>query len=310
MKKWWKSIKSGLNKSSSALTQSISAIFQQKKISCESLEALEETFILADMGAFTAQKLIQILKTHKFYSETDEKAVRQFLASEIEKMLLPYEKRLPMPMEEKKPFVVLVAGVNGGGKTTTIGKLAYYWKSRGYRVRIVAADTFRSAAVEQLALWAEKASVSFTSDEKKEPASLAFEGIKHAQENQEDIVIIDTAGRLPNKLALMDELSKIDRVIQKQHPFYATGEAYERILVLDATLGQHTCIQGELFTKAFAPTGIIMTKLDGTAKGGILLKLTQDFHFPIFGIGIGEKIEDFENFSAASFSTALLGIEE
>lgn len=302
MSSLWKRLKEGLKKTSQRLQSGLSEILLNRSLGDDVLEDLEDTLILSDVGIATARDLINELRERRFPPDVSEFEIRTHLAESIKKRLIPFEQKLRVP--ERRPWVILMIGANGGGKTTTIGKLGALWKKDGFFLRFVSADTFRAAAEEQLHVWADRIGASFTgSCDKKDPASVAFEGIQDAMTHNEDIVLIDTAGRLPNKAPLMDQLKKIDRVISKSRGTYTT------LLVLDATTGQNAYTQVELFKDSVPITGLILTKLDGTAKGGILVKIATELEIPVCAIGTGEQCEDLLPFSASAFSKGLLGIE-
>jgi fused signal recognition particle receptor len=303
-KGWFTRLKEGLQKSSTTLTQGLTSIITKRKLDEQMLEELEELLITADLGAETAASLTASLAKNRFNQDVSVEEVQEFLAHEIAQRLAPLAQELK-PEGPHTPFVLLVVGVNGGGKTTTIGKLAHYWKSQGYKVRLAAGDTFRAAAVEQLKTWAHRAGVPLvTGPENCDPAGLAFDALKLAKEKGDDVLIIDTAGRLQNKAHLMAELSKIERVIQKVDPTAPHGT----LLVLDATTGQNAHSQVEIFKQTIEITGLVLTKLDGTAKGGVLVCLAQKHQLPLYAIGVGEGIDDLKPFKAEDFARGLLGL--
>ena len=269
------------------------------------LESLEELLITADMGVETALKLSARIADGRFGKRVSTAEIKQALAGEIAAVLEPVAR--PLPLYAKRPQVVLVVGVNGSGKTTTIGKLASQLKGAGKSVVIAAGDTFRAAAVEQLQIWGERAGVPvMTAPQNSDPASLAYDAMVRAEADGADILLIDTAGRLQNRADLMEELAKIIRVIRKKDP----EAPHNTVLVLDATTGQNALSQVEIFQKIADVSGIVMTKLDGTAKGGILVALADRFALPIHAIGVGEKIEDLAPFDPADFARALTGAGE
>ena len=268
------------------------------------LESLEELLIAADMGVETALRVTANIAEGRFGKRVSTAELRGALAGEIARIMGPVAK--PMPIYPTKPQVVLVVGVNGSGKTTTIGKLASQFKAAGKSVVIAAGDTFRAAAVEQLQIWGQRAGVPvLTAPEGSDPASLAFDAMTHAQEIGADLLMIDTAGRLQNRADLMEELSKIVRVIRKKDP----TAPHNTILVLDATTGQNALLQVEIFRKIADVSGLVMTKLDGTAKGGVLVALADKFGLPIHAIGVGEQIEDLSPFDPDDFAKALVGLD-
>jgi fused signal recognition particle receptor len=266
------------------------------------LESLEELLITADMGVDTATRVTANIAEGRFGKRISTSELRDALASEIARIMAPVAR--PLPLYPQKPQVVLVVGVNGSGKTTTIGKLAAQFKAAGKSVMIAAGDTFRAAAVEQLQVWGTRAGVPvLTAPEGSDPASLAFDALTKAQADGADLLLIDTAGRLQNRQDLMEELSKIVRVIRKKDP----TAPHNTILVLDATTGQNAINQVEIFRKIADVSGLVMTKLDGTAKGGVLVALADKFGLPIHAIGIGEQIDDLAPFDPDDFARALVG---
>ncbi|MFP4405945.1 signal recognition particle-docking protein FtsY, partial [Rhodosalinus sp.] len=270
----------------------------------EMLESLEELLIAADMGVDTALRVTANMAEGRLGRKLSVQEIKQLLASEIARILDPVAR--PLPLYAKRPQVVLVVGVNGSGKTTTIGKLASQFRGAGKRVVIAAGDTFRAAAVEQLQVWGERAGVPvLTAPEGSDPASLAFDAMTRAQAEGADLLLIDTAGRLQNRQDLMEELAKIVRVIRKKDP----DAPHNTLLVLDATTGQNALNQVEVFRKIADVTGLVMTKLDGTAKGGVLVALADRFGLPIHAIGVGEQIDDLAPFDPDEFAAALTGLE-
>src|ERR1700722_19306436 len=278
-------------------------ILVKKKLDAETLAELEEALIRADMGAAQAQKLAAAVGRNRYDAEISGAELKGGLATEIAARLAPIQK--PLSVEDgKKPFVILVAGVNGTGKTTTIGKLAKRLGEEGAKVTLAAGDTFRAAAIEQLKVWAVRAKAEFVATKAGgDAAGLAFEALEKARANDSDILLIDTAGRLQNKAGLMAELEKIARVIKKLDP----SAPHAVLLVLDATTGQNAIGQVEAFRAAVPLTGLVMTKLDGTAKGGILVALAAKFALPVHFIGVGEGEEDLIPFDAGHFARALTG---
>jgi fused signal recognition particle receptor len=269
------------------------------------LQSLEDLLIEADMGVETALRVTANIAEGRFGRRISAAEIKAALAVEIRRIMTPVAR--PMPIYPKRPQVVLVVGVNGSGKTTTIGKLASQFKAAGKSVVIAAGDTFRAAAVEQLQVWGQRAGVPvLTAPEGSDPASLAFDAMTRAQESGADLLLIDTAGRLQNRADLMEELSKIVRVIRKKDP----EAPHNTLLVLDATTGQNALNQVEIFRKLADVTGLVMTKLDGTAKGGVLVALADKFGLPIHAIGVGEQIDDLSPFDPDEFARALVGIEK
>ncbi|MDP5326866.1 MAG: signal recognition particle-docking protein FtsY [Paracoccaceae bacterium] len=266
------------------------------------LEQLEELLISADMGVDTALRVVANLAEGRMGQRMSVPEVKSALAAEITRIMEPVAR--PLPLYPQKPQVVLVVGVNGSGKTTTIGKLASQFRAAGKTVMIAAGDTFRAAAVEQLQVWGARAGVPvMTAPEGSDPASLAFDAITRAQAEGVDLLMIDTAGRLQNRADLMEELSKIVRVIRKKDP----TAPHNTLLVLDATTGQNAVGQVEIFRKLADVSGLVMTKLDGTAKGGVLVALADRFGLPIHAIGVGEQIDDLQPFDPEEFARALTG---
>ena len=299
-------LKAGLRRTSNSLTSGIGAIFTGRRLDEAALEELEELLIAGDLGAATAAELTAALAQQRFGAEVTAIEVRRALADQIADLLAPVEGALAID-DDAKPHVILVAGVNGTGKTTTIGKLAQSLSREGKRVMLVAGDTFRAAAVEQLTIWGERAGAPVVArPDGGDPAGLAFDALERARAEGIDVLLIDTAGRLQNKAHLMAELQKIDRVLKKLDP----RAPHSRLLVLDATTGQNALNQVDVFREAIAVDGLVMTKLDGTAKGGVLVALAQRFGVPVVALGIGEGIDDLRPFEARAFATALMGLDE
>lgn len=266
------------------------------------LESLEELLIRSDMGVDTSLRVTANIAKGRFGKRISTDDLKGALASEIARIMEPVAR--PMPLYPQKPQVVLVVGVNGSGKTTTIGKLASQFKAAGKSVVIAAGDTFRAAAVEQLQIWGDRAGVPvLTAPEGSDPASLAFDALTKAQADGADILLIDTAGRLQNRADLMEELAKIVRVLRKKDP----TAPHNTLLVLDATTGQNALLQVEIFRKIADVSGLVMTKLDGTARGGVLVALADKFGLPIHAIGVGEQIDDLAPFDPQDFANALVG---
>ncbi|EBA09969.1 signal recognition particle-docking protein FtsY [Sagittula stellata] len=268
------------------------------------LESLEELLIASDMGVDTALRVTSNIAEGRMGRRVSAREIKELLAEEIARVMESVAR--PLPIYPKKPQVVLVVGVNGSGKTTTIGKLASQFRAAGKSVVIAAGDTFRAAAVEQLQVWGERAGVPvLTAPEGSDPASLAFDAMGKAQAEGADLLMIDTAGRLQNRADLMEELAKIVRVIRKKDP----DAPHNTLLVLDATTGQNALIQVEAFRQLADVSGLVMTKLDGTAKGGVLVALADKFGLPIHAIGVGEQIDDLAPFDPEEFAAALTGLE-
>lgn len=298
---WFKKLKSGLSKSSEKLTTKINKVIKGKKIDEETLSELEEILISSDMGVKFSLEVIEDLRKSKMIDPTVIK-IKKVIQKKIINLLEPLEKK---KTKTTKPYIFLIVGVNGVGKTATVGKIAHNFFTDGKKVGLVAADTFRAAAVDQLKIWSERTkSEFFSAKEKSDPAALAYESVKQAIEKKIDILIIDTAGRLHNKNDLMNELSKIIRVIKKIDEDFPT----EIVLVLDGNIGQNSVKQAEVFKEICDIDSIIITKLDGTAKGGVLIPIAQLLNLPISFIGTGEQKEDLINFKAKEYTEALLDL--
>ena len=281
-------------------------ILTKRKLDAEAVAELEEALIRADMGSAQAKKLAAAVARGRYDAEISSDELKRVLAAEIAALLAPIQKPLVIA-GDKKPFVILVAGVNGAGKTTTIGKMAKRLAEEGAKVTLAAGDTFRAAAIEQLKVWADRAGAQFVSTKAGgDAAGLAYEALEKARADGSDILLIDTAGRLQNKAGLMAELEKIARVIKKLD----ASAPHAVLLVLDATTGQNALSQVEAFTASVPLTGLVMTKLDGTAKGGILVALAGRFGLPVHYIGVGEGADDLQPFIAADFARALTGAGE
>ena len=295
-------LKKGLNKTRENLTNKIEKlIIGYADIDDEFLEELEETLIMADVGVATTERLMAAvrkgIKKKEIHAPED---LKPFLAKEIAGILSHGESR--MRMAAAGPTVVLVVGVNGAGKTTTIGKLSAYYREQGKSVMLAAADTFRAAAIDQLEVWSQRTASAFIRHEEgSDPAAVAFDAVKAAKSRNVDILIVDTAGRLQTKANLMEELKKIRRVISREIP----EAPHETLLVLDATTGQNAISQAKLFTQAAPVSGVVLTKLDGTAKGGVVIGIMAELSMPVKWIGVGEKVEDLRPFVAEDFSRAL-----
>jgi len=298
-------ITKGLSKSTSRMTEQVSAVFTKRTLDDEALQDLEDILITSDFGVGPASKVTALLAKDKFDKQVTDMEVKIALADVISEILTPLEK--PIVLTSTKPQIMLFVGVNGSGKTTTLGKLAKRYHDQGKKVLIAAGDTFRAAAVEQLTVWSERAGAKIVSGKLgSDAAGLVYDAIEQAKAEDVDILMIDTAGRLQNRTELMDELAKVVRVIKKQDP----SAPHHSILVLDATVGQNALMQTEAFAETAGVTGLVMTKLDGTAKGGVLVALSDKYKLPIHAIGIGERIEDLENFSAPVFAAALSGVAD
>ena len=296
-------LKQGLSRSTQKLGNNLTSVFTKRRLDDESLEQLEDILISADFGPEVAENVIESFRKTRFGSEVTDQEIKQALAEEISKLLKPVA--VPFqPNPDLKPHVVLMVGVNGTGKTTTIGKMGQFFTDQGLKVMMVAGDTFRAAAVEQLQVWGDRVGVSVISGKPQaDAAGLAFEALKRAKNEKTDLLLIDTAGRLHNKSALMEELAKIIRVMRK----FDETAPHSVLLVLDATTGQNAIEQVRIFKEMVDVSGLIITKLDGTARGGIVIALAEKFKLPIHAVGVGEKAEDLRDFSAEEFVKGLVG---
>jgi fused signal recognition particle receptor len=303
---WWQRLTEGMRRTSSSLSDSVTGLFTKRKLDDATLEELEDALIRADLGVPTAMRITEAISSGRYNKEVSPDEVKAILAGEVEKTLAPVAHPLTID-RAKKPFVILMVGVNGAGKTTTIGKLSQKFRSQGLKVMLAAGDTFRAAAIEQLKVWGERVGAPvITRPQGSDAAGLAFDALQEAKANGTDVLLIDTAGRLQNKAGLMAELEKIVRVLKKQDE----TAPHATLLVLDATVGQNALSQVELFRKVAGITGLVMTKLDGTARGGILVALAAKFGLPVHFIGVGEGVEDLEPFAARDFARAIAGLEE
>jgi fused signal recognition particle receptor len=299
---WLGRLRQGLSRSSNRLADGIAGIFTKRRLDQEMLDELEELLIQADLGAGTAAKLVAEFGRARFGKEVAPEEVRGALAGEIAEILEPVTKPLS---PTQTPAVVLIVGVNGSGKTTTIAKLAQLWRAEGKRVLLAAGDTFRAAAVEQLQVWGERVGAPVVAKGPgADPAGLAYEALERARAEGFDILLIDTAGRLHTKANLMEELKKVIRVLRKLDE----SAPHHCLLVLDATTGQNALAQVETFKSMVEVTGLVVTKLDGTAKGGVLVALADRFKLPVHAIGVGEGAEDLRPFSAEAFARSLMGL--
>ena len=297
-------LKSGLARSSSQLSQNVTAVFTKKKLDEDTLQELEDILIQADLGVETAMNITEVLASQRMGKDVSDEEVRQIMADEIVKVLKPVAQPLELDLTHK-PHVILVVGVNGSGKTTTIGKLSQKLNDGGYSTLLAAGDTFRAAAIEQLKIWGERTgSPVVASKLGYDAAGLAYDAWQQAKEQNADVMMMDTAGRLQNKKELMDELEKIIRVLRKQDP----TAPHTVLLTLDATTGQNALNQVEVFEKVAGVTGLVMTKLDGTARGGILVAIAAKHKLPVYFIGVGEGVEDLEPFEAEDFAASIAGI--
>jgi fused signal recognition particle receptor len=303
---WWRRLRDGLSRTSSALTTGISDLFTKRKLDAATLEDLEDILIQADLGLATSARIAKAVGEGRYDKQIEPEEVKAILAREVEAILTPVA--IPLVIDAtKKPFVILMVGVNGSGKTTTIGKLAAKFRAEGKSVMLAAGDTFRAAAIEQLKVWGERTGAHVVAGQQgADAAGLAFEALQKARAGGVDVLLIDTAGRLQNKTGLMDELAKVVRVIRKLD----SETPHAALLVLDATVGQNAVSQVEAFRHTAGVTGLVMTKLDGTARGGILVALAAQFGLPVHLIGVGESVDDLEPFSARDFARAVAGLGE
>ena len=302
---WFGRLRAGMARSSARLTQGINTIFTRRRLDDEALLELEELLISSDMGTGVAGEVAETLRKTRFNQEVSPEEVRAALAEQVIRLVEPVMKPLRLDMT-KKPFVILVVGVNGSGKTTTIAKLAKQYRDDDHKVVLVAGDTFRAAAVEQLQIWGERTGCPVvTRPQGADAAGLAYDALIEARVQGSDILLIDTAGRLHNKANLMAELQKIVRVLKKVDP----QAPHSELLVLAATTGQNAHAQAEIFREMIGVTGIVMTKLDGTARGGVLVSLAEKYGIPIHAIGVGETADDLRPFEARAYAQSLVGLE-
>ncbi|MEZ5922997.1 MAG: signal recognition particle-docking protein FtsY [Hyphomicrobiaceae bacterium] len=300
---WFQKLRQGLTKTSSKLTDGIVGVFTKRKLDQATLEELEDLLIQADLGLETAHRISERLKSERYAKEISAEDVRRVLAEEVAEVLEPAARPLLVD-GENRPHVILVVGVNGTGKTTTIGKLAHRFRAEGKSVVLAAGDTFRAAAIDQLKIWGERTGAAVVAGAVgADAASLAYDALTTARKDRADVLLIDTAGRLQNKSDLMAELEKIVRVLRKVDP----SAPHNVVLVLDATTGQNALQQVEVFAKIAGVTGLVMTKLDGTARGGILVAIAERFGLPVHAIGVGEGTEDLQAFDAEEFAAAIAG---
>lgn len=301
---WLERIKQGLSRTAAPLVSGIGGLLTKRRLDKDTLQDIEDLLIMADVGTKTAAAMTTELAKDKFDKETTDEEVRAFFADKIAQKLEPFAKPLVVD-PDKKPFVILMVGVNGAGKTTTIGKMAQQMKEKGLKISFAAADTFRAAAVEQLKVWGERTGCPVVSKPAgADAAGLVFDALAAAKKNGDDVLFIDTAGRLQNKSELMEELQKIVRIIKKQIP----DAPHACLQVLDATVGQNAHSQVKLFSQAVPVTGLILTKLDGTAKGGVAVALADEFKLPLHLIGVGEQITDLHPFKARDYAASLMGL--
>ncbi|WP_366553422.1 signal recognition particle-docking protein FtsY [Aquibaculum sediminis] len=305
MSGWFSRLKEGLSRSSSRLGEGITGIFTKRKLDDAALEELEELLIAADLGVAPAAKLTSQLARTRFGKDVSPEEIRGALAEEAAKMLEPVAHPLE-PDPARKPHVVLVVGVNGTGKTTTIGKLAKFYREQGLSVVLAAGDTFRAAAIEQLQIWGERTGCPVVSGKQgADAAGLAYDALQRAQSERADLLLIDTAGRLHNKENLMAELQKIIRVIRKLDP----EAPHDVLLTLDATTGQNALQQVSTFKDLVHVSGLVVTKLDGSARGGVLVALAEKFGLPVHAVGVGEGADDLRPFEAKAFARGLMGLD-
>jgi fused signal recognition particle receptor len=302
---WWRRLSSGLKRTSSSLGTAVADLVTKRKLDRAMLEDIEDVLLRADLGTEVAARIAAAVGVGRYDKAISADDVKAVVATEVEKVLTAVAQPLVID-ETQKPFVILVVGVNGSGKTTTIGKLAAKLSAEGRKVMLAAGDTFRAAAIEQLKIWGERTkSPVIAGAQGSDSASLAFNALTAAREGKFDVLLVDTAGRLQNKAELMNELEKVVRVIGKVD---VTGP-HAVLLVLDATVGQNALSQVEAFQRTAGVTGLVMTKLDGTARGGILVALAEKFKLPVHFIGVGEGIDDLAAFTARDFAQAIAGIE-
>lgn len=299
-------LKEGLSRSSNKLTGGITDLFTKRKLDHEALDELEEILITGDLGVETAMKICEQIARTRFGKEVSPEEIREAVAEQITPILEPVAKPLEVN-SSNRPHIILVCGVNGSGKTTTIGKMTKQFQEQGKSVMMAAGDTFRAAAVEQLKVWGERNNCPVVARETgADAAGLVYDAIEQAKATHADILIIDTAGRLQNKSDLMAELEKVIRVIRKLDE----NAPHDCLLVLDATVGQNAHSQVDVFKKIVDVTGLVLTKLDGTAKGGVLIALADKFGLPVHAIGVGEGIDDLKPFKAQAFARNLMGLED
>ena len=302
---WWQRLKSGLARSSSSIGQGITDLFTKRRLDDDTLQDFEDVLIRADLGLPVASRIVEAVGKGRYGKEIEGEEVKAILAAEVTKTLTPVAKPLVID-ETKKPFVILMVGVNGSGKTTTIGKLAAKFSAEGRKVMLAAGDTFRAAAIEQLQVWGTRVGAPvITRPQGSDASGLVFDALDKAYEAGSDVLLIDTAGRLQNRTELMAELEKVIRVIKKKDD----TAPHATVLVLDATVGQNALSQVEIFGKMAGVTGLVMTKLDGTARGGILVALAEKFGLPVHFIGVGEAVDDLEPFNADEFGRAIAGLD-
>ena len=303
---WFARLTGGLKRTSASIGSAISDLISKRKLDAATIEELEELLIRADLGVDTAARIASAIGEGRYDKQVSEAEVKAILAAEVEKVLIPVARPLVIDASAK-PFVILVVGVNGSGKTTTIGKLAARFRQEGRQVMMAAGDTFRAAAIEQLKIWGARTGATvIAKTQGSDAASLAFEAVTAAKSEGADVLIMDTAGRLQNRTELMAELEKIVRVMKKVD----AAAPHAVLLVLDATVGQNALSQASEFSRIAGITGLVMTKLDGTARGGILVALAAKHKLPVHFIGVGEGVEDLSLFAAKDFANAIAGIDD
>tara|TARA_B110000879_G_scaffold212625_1_gene309795 strand:- start:6371 stop:7306 length:936 start_codon:yes stop_codon:yes gene_type:complete len=302
---WFGRLKAGLQRSSEKISTGITELFTKRKLDAEALQDLKDILIQGDLGVSTATRLTSLLAKTRFDQEISSEEIKIALAEEVATILAPVAQPLVIDGTHK-PHIILVCGINGSGKTTTIGKMARQFKNQGKSVTLAAGDTFRAAAVEQLKIWGERSDCPVISrDNGADAAGLAFDAIKEAQASGADVLMIDTAGRLQNRKDLMEELTKVVRVIRKVDE----TAPHSVLLVMDATIGQNAHSQVEVFKDMVDVSGLIITKLDGSAKGGVVVSLAERFEIPVHAVGVGEGIDDLRPFEADAFARSLIGLE-
>jgi fused signal recognition particle receptor len=305
-KSWWRRLRDGLSRSSNSISKGITEVFTKKRLDAAMLDDLEDLLIQADLGLATSTRIREAVGKGRYDKQIDPDEVKAVLAEEIEKVLTAVAQPLKIDAT-KKPFVILVVGVNGSGKTTTIGKLSAKLVADGQKVMLAAGDTFRAAAIEQLQIWGARIGAPVIArSQGSDAAGLAFDALREAREQGADVLLMDTAGRLQNRAELMAELEKVIRVMKKLDP----GAPHAVLLVLDATVGQNAMNQVEIFGRVAGVTGLVMTKLDGTARGGILVAIAEKFKLPVHFIGVGEQRDDLESFAARDFARAIAGLDD
>ncbi len=301
---WLKKLTSGLSKTSARVTSSLSSLLGRSSIDASSIEEVEDALISADLGTAAAARLAERVRRHKFDGEVTAEALAGALADGITEILEPVATPL-VPQPGDRPHVVLLVGVNGSGKTTTAGKLAQQWRQEGKSVMLAAGDTFRAAAIEQLQIWGERTGTEVIAGAQGgDAAALAYQALERARAQGTDVLIIDTAGRLQNRTELMDELAKIVRVIRKLDE----AAPHDSVIVLDGTVGQNALSQVSAFQDIADVSGLIVTKLDGSAKGGVVIALAEKFQLPVHAVGVGEGADDLQPFEARDFANALAGV--